>query len=542
MGKTALAVAIGNQAKKENWFSYALFIDLRGYDQSPMSPQQAVSAFLRTLGVPRPEIPSEINECTTLFRMHLNNIEKQQGAPVLVVADNASGANQVRALIPGHGGHRLLVTSRNRITTLGAPCIRIECLSDSNSVKLITKLLSRANPSDPRINDISEMKQIARACGNLPIALQISSAVLINYQSRSILSHVSKLMDANSRLQNLADDERQIQAIFDTSISQLSPDQNWVFTLLGAAPGHSFTVPAISALTNKTDDYVTELMDELSTFHLVTRNTDSNQWSMHDLLADYASSIASEKASDKNLKSLIDEALERIIDYYLKTAEEANLTIRHRPKNPSIFSTPDEAFSWLENENANLAAVVQTSREVNNWKAAIRLPEVLSFFLRDHFVENFTMHDIIQYVETRAGGRHQAAATWNIIGFGFREARKFENAITAHNLALDHCKLNKDIQSEAAARHGLGLTYRQLKRIIESIESHELALALCLELGDRHSEAWTLHGLGLSLADAGRTEDAMTALERAEKLYIETKDDSWLAICRIHLSHIQNTE
>jgi Mrp family chromosome partitioning ATPase len=52
VGKTTLAVQAGHAALQEGWYQGGvLFIDLHGYDNLPVEPEQALDALLRALGV-----------------------------------------------------------------------------------------------------------------------------------------------------------------------------------------------------------------------------------------------------------------------------------------------------------------------------------------------------------------------------------------------------------------------------------------------------------------------------------------------------------
>ena len=60
VGKTTLAVEAGHAARQRGWFGGGvLFIDLHGYDETPVEPSQALDALLRALGVPGEHIPPD---------------------------------------------------------------------------------------------------------------------------------------------------------------------------------------------------------------------------------------------------------------------------------------------------------------------------------------------------------------------------------------------------------------------------------------------------------------------------------------------------
>ena len=107
------------------WFpGGVLFIDLHGYDETPVQPAQALDALLRALGVPGEHIPEGAEARAGLYRSALAQIRD----PVLVIADNASAEAQVRPLVPGPGPHRVIITSRHTLAGLGARLLDVTVL------------------------------------------------------------------------------------------------------------------------------------------------------------------------------------------------------------------------------------------------------------------------------------------------------------------------------------------------------------------------------------------------------------------------------
>ena len=177
VGKTALAVHAAHAAQAAGWFpGGVLFIDLHGYDQAPVQPGQALDALLRALGVPGEHIPDGTEQRAGLYRSVLAQI----GAPVLIVADNASAEAQVRPLLPGPGPHRVIVTSRHTLAGLGARLLDVTVLDQAAAVALLDGALQAARPGDDRISgDPAAAGRLAEVCGGLPLALQITAALLV---------------------------------------------------------------------------------------------------------------------------------------------------------------------------------------------------------------------------------------------------------------------------------------------------------------------------------------------------------------------------
>ncbi|WP_420310651.1 hypothetical protein ACOB87_13650 [Streptomyces sp. YS-B37] len=74
VGKTALALSVAHAARGRGWFSGgALFVDLRGYDDVPMTADQAVPALLRMLGVEDADLPPTPDEQYARYRGELGS-------------------------------------------------------------------------------------------------------------------------------------------------------------------------------------------------------------------------------------------------------------------------------------------------------------------------------------------------------------------------------------------------------------------------------------------------------------------------------------
>jgi Cdc6-like AAA superfamily ATPase len=119
VGKTALAVNWAHRVA--DWFPDGqLYLNLRGYADgaTPLRPLDALATLLRSLGTPPGQIPTEEDQAAALYRTRL--AERR----TLIVLDNARSGEQVRPLLPGAPGCLVLLTSRDRLTSLVAEARR----------------------------------------------------------------------------------------------------------------------------------------------------------------------------------------------------------------------------------------------------------------------------------------------------------------------------------------------------------------------------------------------------------------------------------
>ena len=122
--------------------------------------------------------------------------------------DNASSEAQVRPLLPGPGPHRVVVTSRHTLAGLGARLLEVGALDDDAAVALLDAAVRAARPNDDRVSaDRQGAARLARICGELPLALQITAALLADDPTRTVSELADELADEVRRLEALQYDD-----------------------------------------------------------------------------------------------------------------------------------------------------------------------------------------------------------------------------------------------------------------------------------------------------------------------------------------------
>src|SRR5256885_2013381 len=110
-GKTALAVHVAHRLRAD-FPDGQLYLHLAGMSAHPMRPREALGQLLRSLGVEGSGMPDGVDERAALYRSRLASRR------MLILADDAASADQVRPLIPGTATSALVVTSRTRLARL----------------------------------------------------------------------------------------------------------------------------------------------------------------------------------------------------------------------------------------------------------------------------------------------------------------------------------------------------------------------------------------------------------------------------------------
>jgi ABC-type transporter Mla MlaB component len=409
IGKTELVVQTAARALKQpGWFpGGVLFVDMFGYDQERwLAPERALGSLLRALGVPKEQIPSDLQDLSRLYRSALAALA-HAGSRVLVVIDNVSSADQVRPLLPTDGITAALVTSRDTLD-LDARLFDLGTLSDSASVGLLDRVLREARgPGDTRIHDEpEEAVALAQLCGGLPLALRIAASLLVDYPTRPLSSVTQALGVEQSRLHRLRRKDRAVRATFDLSYRRLSLAHQRFFRLLPLNPGPDISTEAALHLSGL-DAYETEeLLQDLARCHLIEPGVTWGRWRLHDLVRLYASELGIQQANvDRR-----DAVQYRLHGHYVEMARAARSHLAREPLTPLLeprsprFTTSSEAEGWFEQECQNLIALIAADPVNARSRTVILLAAFLTPYLRweGRFRD---METVVATVETLARER-----------------------------------------------------------------------------------------------------------------------------------------
>ncbi|NBH07454.1 NB-ARC domain-containing protein [Amycolatopsis sp. SID8362] len=361
IGKTTLALHWAHR-NQHRFPDGTLHMNLRGYGPgTPATPSEALSGFLRALGVAARAIPAETEEQSALLRSLL------AGKRMLMVLDNARSPEQIRPLLPGAPGCMVLVTSRDSLTGLvvtdAAHRLTLDLLDIPEAHALVTGILGaqRAAAEPDAVADL------IRLCARLPLALRIAATRAAAHPHHSVADVVTDLADDRTRLDILSDtaDERAtIRAVFDWSYQQLPPEHARLFRRLGLHPGPDLTLPAAAALAQQSPADTRPQLTALAAAHLI-EPTASGRYRFHDLLRAYAADQAThhDTADDRH------RAIESLLTWYTHTSCTADQLVHPWfGRMPAAVAEPDhqhpvpdidQAWAWLTSERTNILAALQ---------------------------------------------------------------------------------------------------------------------------------------------------------------------------------------
>jgi DNA-binding XRE family transcriptional regulator len=223
-GKTALALELAHRLA-DRYPGGHLFLDLRGHsNHSQLESRVALGLLLTQLGVPAYEIPE------TLEGRKARWCTEVATRPVLTVLDNAASSEQVRPLVPGRSAALVLVTSRRRLVGLDSDeHATLRPLDDTAAVSLLAGLIGEERMDGYH----SDAREVAKLCGNLPLALHATAAWLRHQPTRTLADLVRRLHTALTSAMWMSAEGMTVAAALTLSDRQLSEPASFLLRGLG---------------------------------------------------------------------------------------------------------------------------------------------------------------------------------------------------------------------------------------------------------------------------------------------------------------------
>lgn len=524
VGKTSLSLRWLHQVSHQ-YNSGQLFLDLQGFSGVDIvTPTEALTIFLRALGIAAKDIPTTVEEQAALFR------SLTTGQEFIIVLDNAISAAQVRPLLPGHARTIVVVTSRLQLSGLavdGATFMHLDPFSEEAALDLLAHMLSsERTTAEPR-----QARLLTSLCGRLPLALCTAAARLAVRRGRSIGSMVAELTDERRRLAalNLSDDAS-VQAVFDTSYSALPPNSARVYRLLALHPGPDFDDTLATAVAQLEDHEANQAIDTLIEANLLEEKT-AGRRQFHDLLRLHAKSLAQRIESSESYNS----AQRRIVGHYLRWASAADRRIipgRSRlgtqfapgEKTPQFDRTA--ALAWLEQELPNLVAVQKLAHERTYHQEAWEICEALwpLFVYRKHYQTWLDTHRTGLEAARACGNQLAEAQILAQLASAYLNLHRFDLAEKFAAQAVDLERANDHALGEAAALERRGVAELAQGRTAEAIATFSSSLMLNERAGVQRGVAIMSRRLGDAFHAVDEPDKSISYLSRARAFFAADGD------------------
>ncbi|HEV2374397.1 MAG TPA: tetratricopeptide repeat protein [Streptosporangiaceae bacterium] len=483
VGKTALAVRTARSVSGR-YPDGTFYINLHSGDpgSDPLDPAEALHRLLRMMSVPVTQMPDTIGDRVALWKAQLSRRR------AIVILDNATGHDQIRPLLPATGQCLILVTSRRRLAGLGdVRTLTLDVLDPGDATRLFRQIAG-----EDRTRDTDQVSKAVEACGRLPLAIALAASRVAHDARLNLADLVEELSQSPAWLGGTSGACPEVMSAFDLSYQALEADHQRFFRRLGASPCDSVSLEAAAALTGCTLAEAEKALVTLLDYHLLTR-TPGGQFRFHDLIRGYAALRAGRDDPEAEQR----QALGRLLDYYLYTADWADRILRpfrrHTPvqvtqvpaASPAL-GTGEGATGWLELEWRNILAAARYAGR-HEWKRKCAdLTHLLADFL-------------------------EVSAYW-------------DEAVPAHTLALQASRDLDDPARVARASLALCTVRQQTGRHDAARQLAEEAASIYRSLSDPGGEAQAIDQLGLTYQRTARSREALAYFREARLLYLEAGD------------------
>jgi len=276
VGKSAVAAAAAVQLRP-SFVDGQLYAELGGVER-PANPQDVLAGMLQTMGIQARSIPAPGPARSALYRSLL------AGRNVLVIADDAATAAQVRPLIPAPGGAAVLVTSRGRLTGLaGAHFVGLSGLGDDDALTLLglTAGLARlaAEPAAARA--------IVAACAGLPLALRLAGVTLAARPGLS-MARLARELESARVLDVLAAEDVSVRATISSSYRAVSSAARVALSTAAATVAGDVAATELAAVAGGDGDVVSQLLAVGLLAPVQETGLKDERYAMHPLVRAFA--------------------------------------------------------------------------------------------------------------------------------------------------------------------------------------------------------------------------------------------------------------
>lgn len=525
VGKTTLAVAAAHDLADRGDVDQVVHVDLRGFarDGTTTDPFEVMAGVLRlhTSG----SVPASPRAQQSAYHELLG------ARRTLLLLDDVPTWQRIEALLPVDDSTRTIATSRwSEPLPHDAAEIRLEGLRDSAAAELLGATTGYAlTPDSPAVTELCRMT------GRLPLALSLIGRRIANRPDWTLDDHVAAYRDRLALLQL----EDGVDGTLAVMYAELPDEDRLALRRLSLHPTARVGADAAAALTGLPDGVCRGALSRLERAHLL-RAAGERQWEMHNLVQVFGQRMAirDERPAERH------EAIERVVEHYLRTAADAVAATHPSAPNdwywmdePRTRPLPvDEAVDWLHRELTNVLATATWMVDHGKGRDAARLVAVLSTQLWDtgHMPQTLALHQSARAATTASDILGQALAERNL---GMTHLR-----MSRYAGARDHLERARALY-EKADRPGGRMSSTTNLAVVEMLTgNYDRALELSEETS-RHYRAdgridhllSVLSNMAMMLTRTGRSRDAIERLDEVIDLAITHDLPSKERIARTNL-------
>jgi tetratricopeptide (TPR) repeat protein/transcriptional regulator with XRE-family HTH domain len=542
IGKTELAYVVAHQLALD-FPDAQIVVELRGASNQPLTPIQALQTIIRTFER-EARLPDDVAELQAIYRSLLS------GRHVLVLADDARDAAQIRPLLPPPGCV-LLVTSRYRFTLPDMLAIDLGTLALSESEALLLTIC-------PRIGDAAAV--LAKLCGYLPLALRISAGLLASDATLLVARYLERLADERMRLAMLRDPDDptlDVGAVLALSYAALASAPQATLYQLSVFVADFDLSAAQAVVVLDQEQSLEAVLGDLYRRSLLDYNSALERYILHDLVRVFAHT---------RLDAETNEALMlRYAQHYVQIARQADklylqggesvlmglaLFDRERahidagwtvllgqmagPESDELLIAYADAtvycgylrYDVRRERLVQLAAALAAARRRGHRPAQSMALDNLgvAYTALGEPRRGIDSYEQSLVVKREVSDRRGEGQTLGNLGMAYMVLGEASRAIDYFEQDLAIAREIGDRREQGNALGNLGLAYANLGKLRLALDYYEQSLVIKREVGDRRGEGLTLNNLGLAFADLGEVQQAIAFYEQSLEIAREVGD------------------
>lgn len=557
VGKTLLARALA-QRLRECFPDGNLYRELNGFSDTgipPAEPEHVLDGLLAAVPPYSTEMTG-FQHKTGVLRSALARLS------VLLVLDDAADAQQVLPLLPRAGANAVIITSRDDLGALrsqeGVRRHKVELLPDEEALEVLWANV----PEKDRAKHAPVFTEVARLCGNLPLALVVVERWLKDRPLRALPHLLAQMKEEGARLEvlHVPEHERSIRVALGVSARSLGDEARFLLWQLAVHPGPSISWDAVMDLGGVDGEMDTDrALGQLVAANLVEFRLD--RYRLHDLVrvfARYHLDVVTPEDAEELKAATVRQVLEhqlqnvrvcdRVLDRrrVLPIGEPDGVTVLPEP------ADPEEAAEALDKEYETVRHCFElaVSRNIERYMWLLPVTLVPYQWRRSKLADALKfLRTAVAVAETRASPvecahvyRLLAGTQWRLMEFA-SAAGYLRRAV--HLSETDDSEESR--LSLARSCYALGVTLRKQGEAVEAEEHLRRALELYREIPDPAGEAAALNGIGAIHYDRGEHDealhwcaDALVAIERTADR--SGRADVLFTLAKVHLARSERDE
>lgn len=520
LGKTELAFAVAHQLQQD-FPDAQLFLNLRRAGDRPLSPARALQSLVHTFN-PQASVLDDLAQLRERYHTLL------AGKRVLILADDASDAEQVGWLLPP-AGCALLVTSRATIDIDldGAATEPLEPLPNDDAAHLLRTLCPHTEPIAPRL---------AEACGGLPLALQLCANLLANNDTHDgehalneLLATIATLHEREQADPAATEQENRnthldgcplpVIAAIQTSYHALAPLPQALLRQLGVFQA-SFDLDTARAVVNlqqvqpdreqppsassnqprpkgrAAPPALENLLDTLCHLGLVEHDPDEQSYLLHRCVRAFAAAQMNEQ--DRKVYW-------RYVKHYAEMA--ADIEALYLQGSEKVL----EALEMFDQERTHIEAGWLWAQRQQDHNLLLSFTCVIGYTGQQRY---HMQHDYVPQAEEalaaaqRLRRKGDECHALNVLGSAYRSLGNLSQALDYYQRALVLVRSVKKLGNEGAILRNMGNALLSQGNVESAIQHYKRSLKVAQKTGDMREQCDSLGKLGLAHTERGENQKA----------------------------------